>query len=77
MMESMLPVHFFVGAVFLFAVMAARPLIRLNLLLYRKLGFSNYADIWERCLDWWIPAMRVITGVLALVFFMLGFDILN
>ncbi|GEM_PF-4710060 len=42
-MESMSLAQVAVGVAFLLAALAARPLVGLNLLLYRKVGLSSLA----------------------------------
>lgn len=65
------------GAACLLAALAARPLVTLNLLLYRKVGLSGLAVAWERRLGWWIRTVRVVAAVLALAFLILGFGVLR
>ena len=51
---------------------AAGPLVRANIWLYRKLGWAGFASVWERQLAWWVPAVRGICVFAAAVFVAMG-----
>ena len=75
MVTASLP-HLAVGAGCLLVLLAARAVVVLTLSLYRTLGLPGLAGAWERGLSWWIPAVRIISGVLALGFLVRGLGIL-
>ena len=68
--------HLAAGAGCLLVSLAARAVVVLTLSLYRTLGLPGLAGAWKRGLSWWIPAVRIISGVLALGFLIRGLGIL-
>lgn len=60
------------GVAMLVAAVSAGPLVRLNLRIYRLLGFARLADVWERRLGWWVPTVRIACVVLAFAQFVMG-----
>ena len=76
-MESFSLAQVATGAAFLFAALAAGPLVHLNLWLYRRLPFPGLAVAWERRLGWWIPTVRVVCAVLAAAFLVTGFGMVR
>ncbi len=58
------------AALFLAGALTARQLVRLNLLVYRKLGFPRFAAFWETHIRWWTTAVRLVC-LLAGLFFLL------
>jgi len=60
------------GIVFFLGAIAARPLIKLNLWVYDKLGFHGFARFWERQLGWWVPTVRVLCVAGLVVVILLG-----
>ena len=53
------------------SALIARPMVNLNIWIYRKMGFPRAADFWQRQLPWWVPFLKTIcltgAGVLVLV----------
>ncbi len=44
----------------------AEQIYTLDLWLYRKWGWSNLADRWEKRKPWWIVVSRSVMGVIAI-----------
>ena len=53
----------------IFGAVAANPLVRFNIWLYRKLHLTGFAQFWERQIHWWVPVVRVacISGVVIII----------
>jgi hypothetical protein len=58
MMNLHQPNLLIVGFLLAFGAVFARPLINLNLRVYRTVGLSSWAGFWRRQLRWWLPAVR-------------------
>jgi len=58
-------------------VFATRPLINLNLWVYRKLRLFRLARFWQRQLGWWIPAVRVVCATGAVFFVLVGLGMIR
>ena len=43
----------------------AHHVSKLDIWLYRKLGWNDLADRWERRLSWWVPLQRGIVALIA------------
>jgi hypothetical protein len=71
-MESRLLYHAVIGAGFLVAAIAAGPLVRTNLWVYRKLGLGGFARAWEGRLGWWVPTVRVLCVTLGVAVVVAG-----
>lgn len=56
------------AVIFFWSAIVARPLVGLNLWIYKKLGLQEFATFWERQLGWWITTVRVICTIGAVVF---------
>jgi hypothetical protein len=48
------------------AIVLAEQIYTLDLWLYRKWGWSNFADRWEKRKPWWIFVSRMIAGAFAI-----------
>jgi hypothetical protein len=66
-----------VGLTSLLVALAPGPIVRLNLWLYRALGFARLAVTWEERLGGWIPVVRYSSAAVALIFLALGLGVLG
>jgi hypothetical protein len=57
-MESNQLLMIILALIFLTAGAMARPLIELNLWVYKKAGLPKLATFWQHQISWWRPAMR-------------------
>jgi hypothetical protein len=55
-------------ALFVLLAMVAGPLVRANIWLYRKFGWAGFAQAWERRMHWWLPTVRSVCVLFAVVF---------
>ena len=54
-----------VGIMMVLSVAFARPLYDMNLHLYRRYGWTELAETWERRQSWWLPTCRLICAAVA------------
>lgn len=63
--------YLYAAGLFGLGALIARPMVNLNIWIYRKMGFPGAADFWRRQLPWWVPFLKIIcltgAGVMVLV----------
>jgi hypothetical protein len=66
--------YFFVviGISMLFGYCFAKPLYDLNLRIYRKWGWMELEEIWNRRKVWWLPTMQAVCLVVSTVSFIIA-----